>query len=756
MAIYSSGTIINNRYEVILGPKEKPSLAGGMGFVYFCVDHVDNDHPLALKTFKPEYIRDRMTRDLFLREGTTWVELGRYPHIVRCFEVIKNPIGSDVFLVLELVAGKKSKTDASIRSLLIADRSLSIEQALTFALQIARGMRYASTKIPGLIHRDLKPENILVGYDGNARITDFGLAGIISSFSEELFEQTQKDQLLSHRRSLIFSRGFTGTPEYASPEQFIGKELDERSDIYALGCILYEMLTGQAPYAPAYEMRQGWDRFLKLKQCHVEEEPERPKRLVPTLPDGVQEIVIHCMKKETSERYENWEEVEIAITNTYRNVVGKDPSIDFEMTGDSHTDRIQSGWSFSKIGESYLDISKFDVAKKYFEKVLSIAIAEKERPMEAAALGNLASVFLHVGNVEKAIRLYEQDCSIVPELGNHQDEAIVLGNIGSAHLKLGDPGCAIKFFEQSLSIVRQIGDKHTEGALLGNLGNAYGDQGEIHKAIEFYEQQLNIAREMGDRRLQIAAMGNLAHGYQNLGKLAQAIDIFEQVLKITQEIGDRKGEGQTLDNLGLTYKNLGDLERALEFYNQSLFIMREINDLYGEEQVLGNLGNIYKRLGQLTKAIDLFEQVLTIAQKIGDRRGEGLTYGNLGNIYGNLGDMIKAKEYYEKDLAIAREIENKHGEGYALGNLGNVYKIMGDITSAIDCYEQHLQIANKIGDTGGAAMKSGNLALLLAGQGRFAEALGHAEFTLTVFTKMGNMSMIQRANQLIARIKAQL
>jgi len=116
MSIYSSGALIAKRYEVVQGPREKPSLAGGMGLVYLCVDHAENGRPVALKTFRSELLPDRDARDRFLREGTTWVELGQHPHIVRCHRVIQPSIGPEVYFVLELVAAAEDKRDASLRA----------------------------------------------------------------------------------------------------------------------------------------------------------------------------------------------------------------------------------------------------------------------------------------------------------------------------------------------------------------------------------------------------------------------------------------------------------------------------------------------------------------------------------------------------------------------------------------------------------------------------------------------------------------
>jgi serine/threonine protein kinase len=164
---------------------------GGMGIVYLCHDH-EEDRPVALKTFKPEYLPDRATRDRFLREGDTWVRLGRHSHIVRAYRVERVGHGLEVFLVLELVAKEQGRKDASLRSWLTPGQPLPVAQALLFGLQITRGMAQATAAIPGLVHRDLKPENVLVGSDrlsnvdiNRLRVTDFGLAGVLLASGQE-------------------------------------------------------------------------------------------------------------------------------------------------------------------------------------------------------------------------------------------------------------------------------------------------------------------------------------------------------------------------------------------------------------------------------------------------------------------------------------------------------------------------------------------------------------------------------------------
>jgi eukaryotic-like serine/threonine-protein kinase len=240
MQTYPPGTQIG-QYEIASRP-----MMGGMGVVYFALDHGNDGRPVALKTFRPELLPDRVARDRFLREGTAWIELGSHPHIVRCYKV--EYIDPTAFLILELIAKEQNMPDASLRSWMIPGQPLPLKQALLFALQIARGMKYATEKIPGFVHRDLKPENILVGADrllgtnvNRLRVTDFGL---IKTFAESLVSAPKSSEKELKPDQIQFTHG-VGTPLYMAPEQWKGEPVGVFTDIYAFGCLLYEILSGQ-------------------------------------------------------------------------------------------------------------------------------------------------------------------------------------------------------------------------------------------------------------------------------------------------------------------------------------------------------------------------------------------------------------------------------------------------------------------------------------------------------------------------------
>lgn len=288
-----------------------------MGIVYLCFDR-EEQRPVALKTFKPQFLSDRATRDRFLREGTTWVDLGRHPHIVRCHDVTK-PGGLEVYLVLELVAKEEGHSDASLRSWLMLGQPMAVEQALLFGLQIARAMQHATATLPGLVHRDLKPENILIGRDhlpdadiNRLRVTDFGLAATLQEAPDQWpagYEKSADFEESLSRTQL--TRGIVGTPLYMAPEQWTGEDVNVQTDMYALGCILYEMLSGK-------RVATG-ETMAALQRSHLE---GNLRPLPDALPGEVSAIVTRSLTVEPGVRYANWDAVHEALALACASVTG--------------------------------------------------------------------------------------------------------------------------------------------------------------------------------------------------------------------------------------------------------------------------------------------------------------------------------------------------------------------------------------------------------------------------------------------------
>jgi tetratricopeptide (TPR) repeat protein len=652
MKTYAPETLIANRYEVAGQP-----LMGGMGIVYICLDHAQN-RPIALKTFKPEYLPDRAARDRFLREGTTWVNLGSHSHIVRCYEVIRDQTGLEVYLALELIDKAPGREDASLRSWLFPGHPLPLQTALLFALQIARGMQHAAARIPGFVHRDLKPENVLVGADylpgtfvNRLRVTDFGLASVLQDAGGKMQEAETGIQEPSCMRHTQLTHGIVGTPLYMAPEQWAGATVGVYTDVYALGCILYEMLTG-------YTAADGDSRDdLERAHCTGDLRP---------FPDGipapVRYLLARCLAFAPADRYLEWDNVEFVLRNVYAAVTGESAPPQADAATLSHQERVAAGWSYNTIGSSYLDIGKAEVAVGYFERAAAVGQAEGEQALEGAALGNLGLAYARLGDVRQAIEYYEQALVIDHEIGDRRGESATLGNLGSAYLQLGDARRAIRFHEQHLEIACEITDRWGVANALGNMGSVYLQLGDVRRAIECYEQALVIDHEIGDRRGEGVDLCNMGLAYTDLGDARRAIVYYEQALEIAREIGDRRSESATLGNMGEAYRNLGDVRRAIGFSEQQLVIAREIGDWWGESIALGNMGETYRDLGDTQQAIGLYQQCLTIRREIGDRHGEASTCWNLGLLYEKQGDLMHAVELMQICVDFEREVGHPDAE----------------------------------------------------------------------------------------------
>jgi len=253
------GTLFAGRYEVIeaLG-------IGGMGEVYR-VEDIKVGQEVALKLIKPEIASNRKTIERFRQELKT-ARMISHRNVCRMFD-----LGEDkrtYFITMEYVAGE------DLKSFLRRSKQLALGTSITITKQICEGLAEAHRL--GVVHRDLKPGNIMIDKDGNARIMDFGIARSLEAKGTT-------------------GEGVTvGTPEYMSPEQVEGKEVDRRSDIYSLGIILYEMVTGQRPFVG----ETAFDIALKQKSGI----PRSPNKINPQIPEELNVLILKCLEKDKENR----------------------------------------------------------------------------------------------------------------------------------------------------------------------------------------------------------------------------------------------------------------------------------------------------------------------------------------------------------------------------------------------------------------------------------------------------------------------
>jgi serine/threonine protein kinase/tetratricopeptide (TPR) repeat protein len=260
------GTLFAGRYEIIeeLG-------AGGMGRVYRAQDTKLNEE-VALKLIKPEIAAERRVVERFRNELKTARKI-RHKNVCGMYDFHEE--GKTLYLTMEYVRGE------DLKSLLHRTKTLPVGTALAIAHQVAEGLGEAHKL--GITHRDLKPGNIMIDKDGNAKIMDFGIAR-----SPAAAGTTAEGAII-------------GTPEYMSPEQVDGQPADQRADIYALGVILFEMVTGRLPF--------DGESALAVAHMHRYEPAPDPQTLNPHIPDALNGVILRCLEKDREARYQTAQEL---------------------------------------------------------------------------------------------------------------------------------------------------------------------------------------------------------------------------------------------------------------------------------------------------------------------------------------------------------------------------------------------------------------------------------------------------------------
>ncbi len=260
---------------------------GGMGVVYKARDTV-LDRFVALKVLPPDKSSDPDRRRRFLQEAKSASALN-HPGIVSVHDVLTVD-GQDV-LVMELVEGETLEQ-------LMAKKRLPLGEALGLGARIANALARAHTA--GIVHRDLKPSNVMVTSDG-IKVLDFGLAKL----TETPFPGTETPTAAPDELSLTREREILGTVGWMSPEQASGRTVDARSDIFAFGVLLYEMLTGRHPFRRA--------TTVETLAAIREQEPEPPTRLAPNLPPEVDRAVMRCLRKEPAKRWQSLSDLGVVL-----------------------------------------------------------------------------------------------------------------------------------------------------------------------------------------------------------------------------------------------------------------------------------------------------------------------------------------------------------------------------------------------------------------------------------------------------------
>jgi serine/threonine protein kinase len=446
--------------------KVKDVKRGGFGVVYIVAN--SEQYPLALKTLQGHIAWNEEDRNRFEREIVTWLRLGSHPRIVHaiCLDRVE---GRPVLTMEYLPGGAVS--DA------ISQGPLSIESALGHALDACEAMNYAYKKL-GIVHRDLKPSNCLLTQTGRLKVTDFGLAKMLSEL---------KARDLGMPESLSNCSTFTstalGTPNYMPPEQFKpGAELDTRADVYSFGVMLFEMLTGELP-------RVGTAAKELVQQSELGSQ----------LPNNLQNIILRCVDLDPDKRPANFQQLQSELTEEYRQCMGNEPPASEKVPATNEAE-------YNVLGMAFLQLGHLEEAVQFFDEGLDIS------PLDNYFLTNKGTTLRKLGRFQEALKCYNAALEVAPQ------SAAIWGNVAQLFIEMDDCSSALGAFEKALEITPD------DTVLIGNKAVALFRLGKSSEALASSAAALKANPRSGKL---LTTRGEMLF---QLGHHQEALDCFELAL----------------------------------------------------------------------------------------------------------------------------------------------------------------------------------------------------------------------------------
>ncbi|MBK9709782.1 MAG: protein kinase [Kouleothrix sp.] len=514
---FKVGDVIEQRYEI------EKTRRGFMGIVYIAYDRQRRQH-VVLKTFQNKFLWDEQAIERFNAEAELWVRLGSHPNIVRAFD-LKTFMGKP-HVIAEYVHGGPLRT-------LIGH--LELQEAIDYAIQVCWGMTYAFENA-AILHRDLKPDNIMITLDGQAKVTDFGLARVLPTFVQGA--DRGRAQHRPRLRAASAADVLGGTLPYMAPELLEESTfLGPWTDIYAFGVMLYECFTGKLPFDSA--------RDESLVRMHKRVAPPDPRVLKPNLPEDITRIVLRCLAKRPSERYQSFGEVEddLQILRTqlfssrYSVVWPAEDGAErarWTERGQAHMDMGEYSEALtcfrnalaldSGRAESWLNVARARLKLWQYNEALQSADEGLRRALRRDEFGQLygvrGEIYVGMMMLAKAMESYDQGLSYTPNAPRLWREK------GQLIQRMGLSREAQQCYEQAIEY-----DK-LDSQAWQLLGDALRSQERYRKALEAYGEALQL-----DPRSSVtwARYGVCQTG---LGRPKDAIASFEAALKLNPDLDE--------------------------------------------------------------------------------------------------------------------------------------------------------------------------------------------------------------------------
>lgn len=754
---------------------------GGMGSVYLAEDTL-LARRVAIKFLSS---LDQHYRVRFLREARAVSALS-HPNIAAVFDYGETVDGQP-YIVMELVKG------STLGELLEAE-SLSLARSIEVVSAIAAALGEAHHQ--GVIHRDITPNNVVVNERGQVKVLDFGLVKHLPEASGDVVDQSAATMSFASTLSDVI----VGTPLYLSPEQATGKPVDGRSDLFALGALLYECLAGRSAFSGSSVLEIG------AQVIHVN--PPAPSKSNPRVPLELDRITLKALEKRVEARYQTAEEMIADLQSVSANLTSDDlytpgpasrstspatalPTSPLTtLTTTFRRPRLSLAtfligilvvgvaiWGllhFWKPGAYQSSGVALDWYNKGTDALRNGAFLQASKALEQAvaaddkfalAHARLAEAWTELDYTAKAKDELLRVSSLVPDRSR-------LPRIDALYLEAVNATVTREFPEAIKAYSEIVKQKPNDAQVYVDLGRAYEKNNDVDQAIANYVKATNLDGQYATAYLRAGV------GYSRKLDVAGASSAFDKADALFKALGNAEGVAEVFRQRGILFSGMGRFADARSQFQQAMDTARATGNEPQQIQLLIELSYLSFTEGETAQAHEYARQALDFARQ---KRLENLTTGGLielGNSFAGRGDYDEAEKYYKEALDLARTNNGRRREATALMNLGGLYiqqlrtgeglplvqealnffqqgnyprnvliclsfigranRQRGNYDEALKALQQKLQLARQGGDQSQIAFSYGEIGSVMTELERYPEALKQYNDSYEINKALGN------------------